>query len=121
MYELTVKTEFSAAHSLRGYKGACEKLHGHNWKIDAVLQSKRLNKLGLAVDFQEVKAALADILAGFDHRFLNETGDFRKANPTTENIARVIHRELSARMPKNVKVKSVTAWESDRCGATYMP
>lgn len=33
MYELMVETTFSAAHQLRGYKGKCENLHGHTWRV----------------------------------------------------------------------------------------
>ena len=114
-----MKTEFAAAHRLRGYKGACEKLHGHNWKLDVVLQSNRLNDLGLVMDFHEVKAALKDILAEFDHSFLNDLARFKTVNPTTENIAKAVADELVKRLPEGVRVKSVTSWESDRCGATY--
>jgi len=121
MFELTVRTEFAAAHCLRGYKGACEKLHGHNWKIDVVLRSARLDKLGMVMDFKEVKAALAQITGTLDHRLLNDLPPFRKANPTSENVARFIADRLAKRLPRGVRVKSVTSWESDRCGATYLP
>lgn len=119
MFELIIQTDFAAAHRLRGYKGACEKLHGHNWKLDVVLQSDRLNELGMVVDFQEVKVALKDILAEFDHSFLNDLARFKTVNPTTENIAKAVAQELAKRLPRGVRVKSVTSWESDRCGATY--
>jgi 6-pyruvoyltetrahydropterin/6-carboxytetrahydropterin synthase len=121
MFELTVTMEFSAAHRLRGYEGACERLHGHNYKVDATLESEKLDKLGMAMDFKAVKAALADILDRVDHQFLNETGVFKEINPTAENIAKWIADELAGKLPSGVGVKSVTVWESDRCGATYRP
>ena len=121
MFELIIKTEFAAAHRLRGYKGACENLHGHNWKVDVVLQSERLNDLGMVADFKDVKAALAEILDKFDHTFLNDVEPFKETNPTTENIAQAICEELGERLPEGVTVRSVTSWESDRCGATYVP
>ena len=73
------------------------------------------------MDFKEVKAYLADIVARLDHEFLNEVRPFRKLNPTTENIANFIADELASRLPRGVRVKSVTSWESDGCGATYVP
>lgn len=121
MFELVIKTEFAAAHRLREYEGACENLHGHNWKIDVVLQADRLNGLGMVVDFKEVKAHLDEILDELDHAFLNDLERFKKVNPTTENIAKSICEELGRRLPEDVRVKSVTSWESDRCGATYVP
>ena len=121
MFELIIQTDFAAAHRLREYEGACENLHGHNWKVDVVLASERLNSLGMVVDFKEVKAALSEILGEFDHTYLNDNERFQTINPTTENIAKIICEELSARLPEGVRVKSVTSWESDRCGATYLP
>jgi len=121
MFELTVRAEFAAAHRLRGYEGACEKLHGHNWKVDVVLASDRLDDLGMVADFKQVKAALKKVQDRFDHQFLNDVEPFTEVNPTTENIARAIAERLAPELPEGVRVKSVTSWESDRCGATYLP
>ncbi len=121
MFELIVRAEFAAAHKLRGYKGACENLHGHNWKLDVVFHAPSLNELGMVADFRDVKAALAEVLDGLDHQFLNETEPFKTKNPTTENIARFVCERLSEKLPEGVAVRSVTSWESDRCAATYVP
>lgn len=120
MFELTVQTDFSAAHSLRGYEGACERLHGHNYRVDVVLCGERLNELGMLMDFKEVKAALAEIVGAFDHQFLNDVEPFTQINPSAENIAKVVCERLVEKVPGRVAVKDVTVWESDRCGATYV-
>jgi 6-pyruvoyltetrahydropterin/6-carboxytetrahydropterin synthase len=119
MYELSIDAGFSAAHNLRGYEGNCERLHGHNWKVRVTLAASRLNKLGMVADFRDVKRWLKEILGDLDHRYLNDVKEFKKANPTTENIARIIHARLSKKLPGSVRVKSVTAWESEGCAATY--
>ena len=119
MYELHIESEFAAAHCLRGYTGQCERLHGHNWRVQVALQAELLNDLGMAIDFKDAKALLAKVVAAFDHRNLNELPPFEKDNPTTENVSRVIYHELSKIMPQGISVKSVTTWESERCGATY--
>ena len=121
MFELTVKTEFAAAHRLREYKGACENLHGHNYKVDVLLCGERLNELGILIDFKEVKEVLAEVTGRLDHVFLNEVQPFDEVNPTAENLAKHICEQLAAAMPEAVAVKSVAVWESDRCGATYAP
>jgi len=121
VFELTVKTEFSAAHRLRGYEGACERLHGHNYKVDVVLRGERLNDLGMLMDFKAVKAALAEIVGAFDHQFLNDVAPFDATNPSAENIAKHVADELTSRLPEGVGVKSATVWESDRCAAAYVP
>ena len=119
MFELVLKTHFAAAHNLRGYHGNCERLHGHNWHIEVRLESAKLNKLGMVMDFRDVKRLLNDILATLDHRYLNEVPPFKKANPTTENIAKFIFEELSKALPRGLRPSSVTSWESQGCGVTY--
>ena len=119
MYELEFEGHFASAHCLREYQGKCERLHGHNWRVKAVVQSERLNDIGMVMDFKDAKALLNEIVDEFDHDFLNELPRFKELNPTTENMARVICDELAARLPEGVSVRSVTVWESGSNGATY--
>jgi 6-pyruvoyltetrahydropterin/6-carboxytetrahydropterin synthase len=121
MFELTVHDEFSAAHRLRGYEGKCERLHGHNYKVCVVLRADELDDIGMVVDFKQVKAALDEALQQLDHTLLNDTEPFRETNPTAENIAKWIAEELGRQLPAQAAVRSVTTFESDRCGATYFP
>jgi len=119
MYELIVESEFSAAHRLREYNGACENLHGHNWLVEMTVAGEGLNDLGMLVDFRDIKAILNDAVRKFDHVYINELPAFQEQNPTTENLARVIHEDADRRMPEGVHVRSVTVWESPRCRARY--
>ena len=119
MYELVVESEFSAAHRLREYRGACEKLHGHNYRVELVVASEKLDALGMVADFRELKRLLQEAAERYDHAFLNDLAEFRKQNPTAENVARVLFEECSRRMPRGVRARSVTVWESPRCGARY--
>ncbi len=120
-YELSITADFSAAHNLREYKGKCERLHGHNWRIDLRLAGDRLNAEGLLLDFTEAKRILGEVLERFDHRYLNEVEPFDRLQPSSEMIARVVAEAVAERLPAGVRVVSVTAWESDRCAATYRP
>jgi 6-pyruvoyltetrahydropterin/6-carboxytetrahydropterin synthase len=119
MYELVVESEFSAAHRLREYRGACERLHGHNYRVEMVVASEKLDALGMVADFRELKRLLQEAAERYDHAFLNELAEYRKQNPTAENVARVLFEECSRRMPRGVRARSVTVWESPRCGARY--
>ena len=120
-YELFVQHEFSAAHNLRAYQGKCEHLHGHNWRVDLRLAGSRLNNKGMLLDFVEAKRILAEVLDPFDHAYLNEVPPFDRLNPSSENMARIIAGAVARRVPKGVRVASVTCWESTRCAATYTP
>jgi 6-pyruvoyltetrahydropterin/6-carboxytetrahydropterin synthase len=121
MYELKIITEFSAAHKLRNFRGKCESLHGHNWKIEVVLSGTDLDERGLVLDFADVKAATSDIMSEIDHRYLNELPFFTEHNPSSENIARYIFQQLREKLANDrVRIKSVTAWESQDACATYL-
>ena len=120
MYELTILSDFAAAHNLRGYEGECENLHGHNWKVEVMVTSKELNKIGLAVDFRVLKKMLEGILEKLDHKYLNEILPFDKENPSSENIARYIFNQFKKEIKgKGIKVARVLVWESDNAAATY--
>jgi len=120
-YELLIQDHFSAAHNLREYRGKCERLHGHNWRVDLRLEADHLNHQGMVLDFNEGKRILAEALDPFDHAYLNEVPPFDELNPSSENLARVIAGVVAARLPEGVRVVGVTTWESDRCAATYRP
>lgn len=120
MFKVAVKLDFSAAHSLRGYKGKCEDLHGHNWKVEAVFASKKLDTKGMSIDFHEIKDWLRKVLDELDHKHLNEISYFKKVNPTSENLAEYIYDKISCQLPVvSCQLKEVTVWESDNCSATY--
>lgn len=119
VFFLDVEESFASAHQLRGYKGKCENLHGHNWKVCVTVCGAELDHLGMLMDFGDLKAILRDELGKLDHCFLNETPPFDTINPTSENLAKVIFERISARLPQHAAVHAVRVWESDRCSATY--
>lgn len=116
MYSLRVEGSFSSAHNLRGYKGKCEDLHGHNWRIEVVVKSEELNNIGIVVDFKELKKKLKAVLEEMDHKYLNKLAYFKKINPTSENIAKYIYQKLITKIPL---LDSVTVWENATSCATY--
>ena len=121
MFELKIIADFAAAHQLKMVAKKCENLHGHNWKIEVCVAGERLNNAGVLMDFGEIKAHLADIMASLDHKFLNELEYFKTGNPSSENIAQHIAKSLQKEIDGSaVKVTRVTAWESDSACATFI-
>ena len=116
MYSIKVESHFSAAHNLREYKGKCEELHGHNWKVEALVTKEKLDKTGMALDFKYIKMKLSKVLERLDHKYLNNIAYFKKTNPTSENIAKFIYDEINR---EGLKLESVTVWENASCCATY--
>jgi 6-pyruvoyltetrahydropterin/6-carboxytetrahydropterin synthase len=124
MYEVSVDVTFAAAHNLRGYKGKCENLHGHNYKVRVTLSGKEVDSVGLLYDFVHLKQVIQSVIRSLDHKYLNELPPFDVLNPSAENIARYIYDQASEQLhqaPNGAGVSSITVWESDVTAATYRP
>ena len=120
MYRLTVRDEFSAAHFIEEYPGKCERVHGHNWRVEVTVCTQQLNELGLAIDFRVMKQVLKAVLERLDHYNLNQVEPFNTINPTSENLAKYILQEFRKLITaEGIEVASVTVWENDRSSATY--
>lgn len=121
MYELMVETTFSAAHQLRGYKGKCENLHGHTWRVQIHVSADVLNDIDLAIDFHDLKRMANETIAPFDHACINEIFPFTERNPSSENLAKWIFDCMQKRLADypTVTASAVTVWESDTSSATY--
>lgn len=120
MYEIRIVTTFSAAHSLRNYPGNCKNIHGHNWKIEVVMQSEHLDDLGMSIDFRMLKQETEGLLNTLDHTFLNDHSPFNTINPTAENMARWLYEALSKRVNgPRAKVSRLSVWENENSSASY--
>jgi 6-pyruvoyltetrahydropterin/6-carboxytetrahydropterin synthase len=120
MYELMVETTFSAAHQLRGYKGKCERLHGHNWKVNIHVVSDKLDDLDMVMDFQQIKEIANEAISSLDHSFLNDLFPFTEKNPSSENIAKWLYDSLKKKINNGpVRLSAITVWESENASATY--
>ena len=122
MYRISVEQHFDAAHYLRGYQGKCEAMHGHRYKVVVKVDASELNDIGLAYDFAELKKHLSEVIDRFDHTCLNDAPPFDKLNPSAENIAADIYKELKSRLAgEPVTIVNVEVWESPQTGVTYTP
>lgn len=120
VYEIRVEEQFSAAHALRNYPGNCERLHGHNWKVEVTIQCGELNAIGIGVDFRDVKQALREALARLDHANLNELPPFCDLNPSSENLAHTLFQELSRTLNRGkIRVCQVRVSETPTSSASY--
>jgi 6-pyruvoyltetrahydropterin/6-carboxytetrahydropterin synthase len=121
MYELKIVTHFAAAHQLTMVGEKCENLHGHNWKIEVYVTGKELDEAGVLMDFGIIKKQVAEIMSLLDHKYLNDLEFFKSNQPSSENIATLIARELQKRIDNSaVSISRVAAWESENACATYV-
>lgn len=129
MYE-TVETcvEFEAAHRLMNYRGQCNNLHGHNWKVSIRVYGEVDEHTGMVADFADLKQLIVE---RFDHKvILNKDDPLVKVlddcnvkmatidgEPTCENIAKEI-AEMVLKVFDNVESVTVTVWENSRSKAS---
>jgi 6-pyruvoyltetrahydropterin/6-carboxytetrahydropterin synthase len=120
MYTVTVETEFSAAHIIRGYNGPCSRPHGHNWKVTVEAKTDILDSLGMSVDFYLLQKKIDEVVSQYDHRDLNTTPPFDKElNPTSENIARYYFDEIKKKLPAHMTLSFVAIGETGQYTAKY--
>lgn len=121
MYEIFVRSEFASAHYLREYQGNCEKLHGHNWTVEATVKTEFLDNIGVGIDFRELKKILNDILNEFDHTCINDHAFFKDKNPSSELLAFYIFSRMKDSLKNHGKLSmhKVTVCETPRAGVIY--
>ncbi len=120
MYSVKVEGHFSAAHNLREYKGKCEELHGHNFRVEALFQGEEIGPEGMLIDFAILKRHLRQILADLDHKYINEIPFFRERASSSEYLALYVHDRLRKLVAQDgVTVREVRVWESDNAYAAY--
>jgi len=122
VYQVSVEQHFDAAHFLRGYRGKCEALHGHRFRVAVRVRAHGVDELGMAYDFTELRKHLGDILSRLDHTCLNDLAPFDRINPSSENIAATIYDELCVMLASTpVSLACVEVWESPQSGVAYSP
>jgi 6-pyruvoyltetrahydropterin/6-carboxytetrahydropterin synthase len=122
LWRLTVRSDFSSAHALRHYQGKCESMHGHNFNVELVVEGSILTSdTELLVDFKILKNKLQTLLDTLDHKDLNEHPAFGTHNPSSENIAAYIYKNMQEALKEHpVRVYSITVSEKPAQSATYM-
>jgi 6-pyruvoyltetrahydropterin/6-carboxytetrahydropterin synthase len=131
MFRVTREIRFCYGHRLLNYDGKCRHLHGHNGRAVITLEAAQLDRLGMVVDFTQIKQVVSTwIDETLDHRMLLHRDDpvldylkklgeplyVMDVNPTAENIARLIFEYTAA---QGFPVVEVQLWETDHCFATY--
>ena len=124
MYRICIQGHFDAAHHLRDYKGNCARVHGHTWNVRVDVEGEKLNKLGMIVDFVDIKRGLGACLDELDHRDLNNVPPFTCLNPTAENLAEYIYGWMEEILDeyeneREVRLVKVRVYESPNCYAEY--
>ena len=106
MYSVNVTETIAVAHKLPGVP-VCERLHGHNLKIEVMVESLHCNSQNMVVDFRIIK----DTIKELDHQYLNDIDGLNM--PTAETIAEYLYRKLEKDVHP-AKVSFIRIWESEK-------
>jgi 6-pyruvoyltetrahydropterin/6-carboxytetrahydropterin synthase len=120
MYRLSIACDFIAQHYLVGGDWGAENVrHSHAYKVEVMLGGAALDPHGYLVDIVELQSALAEVIARFRDRTLNELEPFAGLNPSLERFAKVIHDEMHAKADLRDLSFAVKVWENERAWAAY--
>ncbi|MBD3263530.1 MAG: 6-carboxytetrahydropterin synthase QueD [Candidatus Omnitrophica bacterium] len=120
MYRVKIVTQFSAAHSLKNYRGKCESLHGHNWKVEVILAGEETDSSGMIMDFARLKKITNEVLEKLDHKYLNDLECFSGISPSSEEISKYIFKKLKKNAEnQHCRLDEVRVWETDSSCAMY--
>ncbi len=121
MYEVEIITGFCGAHRLREYKGKCERLHGHNYRVLVTARASSPGPGGMVVDFGDLKEAANKVVQRLDHTYLNDVKPFDEIEPSAENIAAFLFKEICRSLEGRGDILySVSVFESDTSRATFI-
>lgn len=127
MHEITITRRFNASHAIKLYDGSLEPVNEHDWIVEATVGCEHLDRIGLVMDFHRLERYVESLIEGFEGRMLNEVPPFAdesgrlELNPTAEQVAAWIGRQLSSRLRSGARVVSVRVTEAPDCRATWRP
>ena len=89
--KLGVTEYVDCAHFLPSHP-KCGALHGHTYKVELTVEGQV--KAGMIIDFADLKQALREVLAHYDHRSWNDFLEY----PSVENICELLSNKLKDRL-----------------------
>ena len=116
MYEIKVESHFSSAHHLLNYKGKCENIHGHNWKVEVYAQGNKLDNSNILIDFKVLKKEVNELVEYLDHKDLNLLDEFKNESPSSEFIAKFIYTKMKEKIEL---ISRADVWETPTSRASY--
>lgn len=110
---------FAAGHAIRGHRGGCQNLHGHNYRVRVHVAAAALDELGMVIDFADLKRILSEVVGRFDHAVINDIPPFDVRNTTAELLSQYVFEEVATRLLEGRSVRRVEIWETETSCAIY--
>ena len=133
---LSAEFTFDAAHRILGHPGKCAYLHGHTYHLEVTVSAERLDRLGMVIDFDDLRALVKKaVLDRWDHATLLWSEDplvpaieriqaeapekvvRLSGNPTAEILTREAWQAIHLSLPKDVSLERVAIKETPACSS----
>ncbi len=141
---ITKEFSFEAAHTLTGYDGACNEIHGHSYRLFVTVagtpeQNEENPKFGMTMDFGVLKSIVKEeVVDRYDHSFIiRNTPSNRELiellgkyfsriraveyQPTCENMVQQFAEAIAARLPHQIRLVGLRLHETATSYAEYLP
>lgn len=120
MYEVCVSAQFEAAHRLEGNFGPATRMHGHTYRLEAIVTGERLQPDGTLFDISQLQAAVQAVVADLHYRDLGTVEGLRDINTTAEHVAYYCWRRIAAALSgAGLTTLTVRIWENPQVYAAY--
>jgi 6-pyruvoyltetrahydropterin/6-carboxytetrahydropterin synthase len=118
MYEVGIVTQFEAAHRLVGNFGPATRLHGHTYRIEAIVRGERLRDDGTIYDIAVLQEAVGRLVSALHFQNLGEVAELAGVNTTAEAVAHYCWETLAALLTgEDLTSLLVRIWESPQAYA----
>ena len=133
---VTSRFTFDAAHRILGHPGKCAYLHGHTYHLEVTVAAAQLDRLGMVIDFDDLKALVRKaVLDRWDHAtLLSEQDPLVSAissvqaeapekvvsfanNPTAEVLTREAWEAITPALPRGLRLLRVKIEETPACSS----
>lgn len=113
MYEILVATRFEAAHKLIGDFGPATRIHGHTYRLEAIVRGERLKEDGTLYDIGQLAPAVEELASSLHYRDLNEVPGLEGVNTTAEAVADFCWERLAPPLRgQGLASLTVRVWEN---------
>jgi 6-pyruvoyltetrahydropterin/6-carboxytetrahydropterin synthase len=120
MLNVILEHYFSSSHQLRLSKGL-EPLHSHRWRLLLYFEPLNEHRAFNSDVFHLLQEQIQGITAIFEGKSVDNHSYFKEVNPSTENIAYFILRELeSISATAGYRPVKVSLWETEDSCASWI-
>jgi len=89
-------------------------IHGHDFTVEVVVTGPVNRRTHCVMDYTALRRRVQrEVIGHVDHQYLNEVDILKDVAPTAENMARIFFKRVTASLPRQVHLVSLTLEDGD--------